>query len=204
MLLLIFQEVHRLPLQVKGTTEPGATVTVNDSNITVEADGSFLYELSELGEGEMFIIKVVAKDAAGNTTKKNINVEYVKTTTIMLQIDNKNAAINGKTVALDTPPIIKDGRTLVPLRFISEAFGAEVAWDPVFQIIDITLGNDIIRLQIGKDFSSVNGKKFAMDTAPIIDHGRTMVPIRFVSEALNAEVLWNGETKTVTVIYPKP
>jgi len=113
-----FQEVHRLPLQVKGTTEPGATVTVNDSNITVEADGSFLYELSELGEGEMFIIKVVAKDAAGNTTKKNINVEYVKTTTIMLQIDNKNAAINGKTVALDTPPIIKDGRTLVPLRFI--------------------------------------------------------------------------------------
>jgi len=170
----------------------------------VEADGSFLYELSELGEGEMFIIKVVAKDAAGNTTKKNINVEYVKTTTIMLQIDNKNAAINGKTVALDTPPIIKDGRTLVPLRFISEAFGAEVAWDPVFQIIDITLGNDIIRLQIGKDFSSVNGKKFAMDTAPIIDHGRTMVPIRFVSEALNAEVLWNGETKTVTVIYPKP
>jgi len=68
----------------------------------------------------------------------------------------------------------------------------------------VLYGNDIIRLQIGKDFSSVNGKKFAMDTAPIIDHGRTMVPIRFVSEALNAEVLWNGETKTVTVIYPKP
>jgi len=170
----------------------------------VEADGSFLYELSELGEGEMFIIKVVAKDAAGNTNTKNINIKYIKTTIIKLQVKNTVAMINATAISLDAPPIIKNGRTLVPLRFISEAFGAELKWDPVFQIIDITLGSDTIRLQIGKNFSSVNNEKITMDTAPIIDHGRTMVPVRFISEALGAEVIWDDTTKTVTIIYPKP
>jgi len=66
------------------------------------------------------------------------------------------------------------------------------------------LGDDTIRLQIGKNFASVNSKRIEIDTAPIIDHGRTMVPVRFISEALGAEVVWDDATKTVTVIYPKP
>jgi len=199
-----FQEIHKLPVQITGKTEPGTTVTVDGNAATVDEDGNFTYALATLKEGEMSIIEVIAKDTAGNTTKKNINVKYMKTTIITLQIGNKNALINKEAVTLDALPVIKNGRTLVPLRFISEAFGAEIAWDPVFQIIDITLGNDIIRLQIGKDFSSVNWEKFAMDTAPIIDHGRTLVPIRFISETLDAQVLWDGATKTVTIMYPKP
>lgn len=199
-----FREVHKLPVLVRGTTEPGATVTVNGKAATVDADGGFLYGLYEISEGEASIIQVVAKDAAGNVATKNVNVTYIKTTIIKLQVKNTVAMINADTVSLDAPPIIKDGRTLVPLRFISEAFGAKLTWDPVFQIIDIVLGNDTIRLQIGKNFASVNNKKIAMDTAPIIDHGRTMVPVRFISEALGAEVVWDDATKTVTIIYPKP
>jgi len=163
-----------------------------------------LYELYELGEDEVSVIKVIAEDAAGNTTTKIINVKYIKTTIIKLQVKNAVAMINADTVSLDAPPIIKNGRTLVPLRFISEAFGAELKWDPVFQVIDIMLGSDTIRLQIGKNFASVNNGKIVMDTAPIIDHGRTMVPVRFISEALGAEVIWDDTTKTVTIIYPKP
>jgi len=199
-----FQEVHKLPVIVRGTTEPGATVTVNGKVATVDVSGGFLYGLYEVSEGEVSIIQVVAKDAAGNATAKNINIKYIKTTIIKLQVKNAVAMINADTVSLDAPPIIKNGRTLVPVRFISEALGAEITWDPVFQIIDIVLGNDTIRLQIGKNFASVNNKKIAIDTAPIIDHGRTMVPVRFISEALGAEVVWDNATKTVTIIYPKP
>jgi len=199
-----FQEFHKLPVIVRGTTELGATVTVNGNAATVDINGGFLYGLYEASEGEASIIQVVAKDAAGNATTKNINIKYIKTTIIKLQVKNAVAMINADTVSLDAPPIIKNGRTLVPVRFISEALGAEITWDPVFQIIDIELGNDTIRLQIGKNFASVNDKKIAIDTAPIIDHGRTMVPVRFISEALGAEVVWDDATKTVTIIYPKP
>jgi len=199
-----FQEIHKLPVIVRGTTELGATVTVNGNAATVDVSGGFLYGLYEASEGEVSIIQVVAKDAAGNATEKNINIKYIKTTIIKLQVKNAVAMINADTVSLDAPPVIKNGRTLIPVRFISEALGAEITWDPVFQVIDIVLGNDTIRLQIGKSFASVNNKKIAIDTAPIIDHGRTMVPVRFISEALGAEVVWDDATKTVTIIYPKP
>ena len=199
-----FQECHKLPILVRGTTEPDATVTVNGNEATVDANGGFLYGLYEISEGEASIIQVIAKDTAGNATTKTINIKYIKTTIIKLQVKNAVAMINADTVSLDAPPIIKNGRTLVPVRFISEALGAEISWDPVFQIIDIVLGNDTIRLQIGKNFASVNNKKIVIDTAPIIDHGRTMVPVRFISEALGAEVVWDDATKTVTIIYPKP
>jgi hypothetical protein len=199
-----FQEVHKLPLQVVGSTEPGATVTVNGNNATVDEKGNFTYALPNLEAGTMSIIEVVAKDAAGNTTKKTINVKYIKTTVITLQVGNKNSLVNGNAVALDAPPVIKNGRTLVPLRFVSEAFGAILTWDPVFQIIDIKLGGSVVRLQIGKNFASVNGKKAMLDVPPVIVKGRTMVPIRFVSESLDANVVWDGETKTITIMYPKP
>ena len=201
---LPFQEIHKLPVIVKGVTEPGAIVTVNDNPVSVDKDGNFSFALSDLTEGKLSIINVVAKDAAGNTTKKMINVKYIKTTIVKLQINNTTALINTNTVKLDSPPVIKDGRTLVPLRFVSEAFGAKLTWDPIFQIIDITLGSDVIRLQIGKNFASVNGKKVMLDVAPVIINGRTMVPIRFISESLDSQVLWDGETKTVTIVYPKP
>jgi hypothetical protein len=198
-----FQEIHKLPVTVEGQTEAGATVTVNGNSVEVGSDGTFSYDLATLGEGEISVIQVVAKDAAGNTTAKQISVKYIKQTVLKLQVNNSSALINTETVSLTSPPIIRDNRTLVPLRFISEAFGAKLTWDPIFQIIDITLGNDTIRLQIGKNFASVNGTRVALDTAPIIVKGSTLVPIRFISETLGSDVLWDSETKTVTIIYPK-
>ena len=200
-----FQEVHKLPVLVQGKTENDATVTVNGNVVDVnKEDGSFSYALSTLTEGSVSVITVIAKDPAGNETKKIINVKYIKTTIMKLQIGNKIALVNTSTETLDAPPVIIKNRTFVPLRFISEAFGAKLVWDPVFQLIDISLGNDSLRLQIGKNFAEVNGKKVMLDAAPVIVKGRTMVPIRFISEALDAQVLWDDTTKTVTIVYPKP
>ncbi len=199
-----FQEVHNLPLVVKGKTEKGAIVTVNGNPVNVDENGNFTYALESLNETGYTMITIISKDAAGNETKKVINVKYIKTTIIKLQINNKVALVNSSTVQLDAAPIIKNGRTLVPLRFISEAFGATLSWDPIFRIIDISLDSSKIRLQIGTKFAGVNGKKVSLDVAPQLVKNRTMVPIRFVSEALNAEVLWDANTKTITIIYPKP
>ena len=199
-----FEEIHKLPVVVQGKTEKDAAVTVNGNAVAVNEDGTFSYALSTLPEGAMSVITVIAKDPAGNETKKIINVKYIKTTIMKLQIGNKVALVNTSTETLDAPPVIIKNRTFVPLRFISEAFGAKLTWDPVFQLIDISLGSDSLRLQIGKGFAEVNGKKVLLDAAPVIVKGRTMVPIRFISEALDAQVLWDDATKTVTIVYPKP
>jgi hypothetical protein len=197
-----FQDVRKLPLLVQGKTEKGALVTVNGNTATVEESGNFSYLLNSLNEG-VSIVEIVAKDPAGNITQKFVNVKYTKTTIIKLQIGNKVALINDIAVALTGAPVIKLGRTYVPLRFVSEAFGATVSWDPVFQLIDITLGSYSIRLQIGVNFASVNGKKVSLDAAPLLNNGTTIVPVRFVSEILGSDVAWDDSTKTVTVIYPK-
>ncbi|MCX6328217.1 MAG: stalk domain-containing protein, partial [Bacteroidia bacterium] len=200
---VMFQQVSKLPLIIEGITEKGAKVTVNGDSAEVREDGVFSYSLRTLPEGQFAVIEVIAIDEAGNSTKKTVSVKYSKSIIMKLQVGNKNALINNETYSLEAAPVIKDGRTMVPLRFIGEAFGAEFAYDPVFKIIDINFGSDKIKMQIGKKTAFVNGIEIALDVAPYIVNGRTLVPIRFISETFGAEVVWDGTTKTVTIVYPK-
>ena len=201
---VMFQQVSKLPLIIEGITEKGAKVTVNGDSAEVREDGVFSYSLLNLPEGQFAVIEVVATDEAGNSTKKTVSVKYSKSIIMKLQVGNKTALINNETSSLEAAPVIKNGRTMVPLRFIGEAFGAEFTYDSVFKIIDINFGSDKIKMQIGKDVAFVNGIEIALDVAPYIVNGRTLVPIRFISETFGAEVIWDSTTKTVTIIYPKP
>jgi len=201
---VMFQQVSKLPLIIEGITEKGAKVTINGNGADVRDDGTFSYAMQSLPEGQFAVIEVIAIDEAGNSTKKTVSVKYSKSIIMKLQVGNKNALINNETSSLEAAPVIKNGRTMVPLRFIGEAFGAEFTYDSVFKIIDINFGSDKIKMQIGKDVAFVNDKEVALDVAPYIVNGRTLVPIRFISETFGAEVVWDGTTKTVTIIYPKP
>jgi N-acetylmuramoyl-L-alanine amidase len=93
---------------------------------------------------------------------------------------------------------------MVPLRFIGEAFGATVTWDPVFQIIDINLKGSLVRLQLGTNYASVAGEKVIMQGIPVSMKGVTMVPIRLISEAFGAQVDWIAATQGIDITYPKP
>jgi hypothetical protein len=201
---VMFQQVSKLPLIIEGITEKGAKVTINGDSAEVREDGTFSYAMQSLPEGQFAVIEVVATDEAGNSTKKTVSVKYSKSIIMKLQVGNKNALINNETFSLEAAPTITSGRTMVPLRFVGEAFGAEFTYDSVFKIIDINFGSDKIKMQIGKNIAFVNGIEIALDVAPYIVNGRTLVPIRFISETFGAEVVWDGTTKTVTIIYPKP
>ncbi len=100
---------------------------------------------------------------------------------------------------MDTAPFIKDNRTFVPIRFVSENLGANVFWDGEKREVTIETKNHIIKMQIGKKTFFSNEKLFEMDTAPFIKDNRTFVPIRFVSENLGANVFWDGEKREVTI-----
>jgi hypothetical protein len=110
--------------------------------------------------------------------------------TIVLYIGKKEASVNGVPFTLDAAPYIKAeaGRTLVPVRFVSEALQAGVAWDPVAKQVTITAGEKEIILTVGSSEVSVNGVTQAIDCPPeLLPPGRTFVPLRFVSEILGAQ-----------------
>jgi hypothetical protein len=112
--------------------------------------------------------------------------------------------INGSPLPMAVPPNNVNGRVMVPLRAIFEALGATVQWNPVDQGIVATKGNTTIRLQIGSTAAFNNGVQVTLDAAPQIEGGRTLVPVRFVGEALGAEVTWDGTNRQVNIVTAGP
>jgi len=110
--------------------------------------------------------------------------------------------VNGQKVNFpDQKPYINDDdRTLVPVRFVSEALGANVEWHGSQRLVKIKHMNKVIDLVIGEKRAKVNNEYKHFDTkAMISSKDRTMVPLRFVSETLGAKVEWDGSTRTVTI-----
>lgn len=196
-----FQSVYTRPLVVEGTAEAGASVTVNGHEAVVQADGRFSASIAQLVEGSN-LITIVARDAAGNTVTKGLSVTYSSNRLIRMKIGSTTAMAGSDTLTLPVAPVIRSGTTFVPLRFVSEAFGASVQWDSIFQLIEISLGGHTIQLQINNKTAVVSGKTVALNLAPFLQADTTMVPIRFVSEVLGARVVWDGTTKTVSIFFP--
>ncbi len=101
------------------------------------------------------------------------------------------------------PYINSDDRTLVPLRFLAYALGVQengVKWDDNAQTATITGNGATLVFAVGSNNYTVNGSKKTMDTTPVIDNDRTMLPARYVAEALGYDVLWNDSAQTVTMV----
>ena len=160
-------------------------------------------------------INVIAFDAAGNRFTKIITITNEKPSiekpsiiNITLQPDNPYMTVNGEKQEIDpgrgTVPVIKNGRTLVPIRAIVEALGGTIEWEDKTKTVIIELGSNSIRLQIGNANALVNGENKLIDpqnlkVVPEIINGRTMLPLRFVAENLGCTVDWDGTTKTITI-----
>lgn len=107
--------------------------------------------------------------------------------------------VNGTRVIFDVPPIIKNGRTLVPFRKIFEALGAEVGWFEQTRTVTGIRGATEVKLTIGSTLATVNGVQNILDVPAEIMDGRTIVPARFISESLGADVQWVAATRTVLI-----
>lgn len=114
--------------------------------------------------------------------------------------DDVKVYVNGEELAFDQPPIIENGRTLVPLRAIFEALGAEVDWDQETKTVYADWGYNSMVLTIGEDYLTMgDGRVFALDVPAKVLNGRTLVPLRAVSESMGAEVYWEQETRSVWI-----
>lgn len=107
--------------------------------------------------------------------------------------------VNGEELKTDQGATIVDGRTLVPLRAIFEVLGADVEWDDVTKSVEARKRYKKINLQIGSKAIYINQIRNEIDVSAMLINSRTMVPARAVSEALDAKVEWDGDTRTVYI-----
>ncbi len=106
--------------------------------------------------------------------------------------------VNARRVAFpDVRPQIKDGSTLIPLRFVSDTLGGELSLQD--KQITIIKGDRTINLTIGSKTATVNGENVTLDTASTAINGRTLVPLRFVSEALGETVKWDSANQYIWI-----
>lgn len=120
-------------------------------------------------------------------------VEDADVQKVELQVGNRQNMVNGKSQIGDVAPMILDGRTMVPIRFISETLGAQVNWDSAARTVTIQLDGVTMTMTIGE---MIEG----FDAAPVIQNGRTLVPIRYVAEKLDANVMWVPATQQIIIV----
>lgn len=114
--------------------------------------------------------------------------------------DDITVFVNGNKLEFDVPPMIVDGRTLVPFRAILEALGAEVEYDAEYQAIyGATLGKRLTML-IGYNVVNINSCIINIEIPPQIVNDRTLVPLRVVSECLGADVSWDAYNRRIDIV----
>src|SRR5579864_5337956 len=110
---------------------------------------------------------------------------------------NVTVLVNGQPVQFDQPPIERSGRVFVPLRGVFERLGATVVYDN--GVINATGNGRSVQLHIGSTTAVVNGQSQILDVAPFLVGARTLVPLRFISQALGASVNYDYNSNTVEI-----
>ncbi|WP_337529510.1 stalk domain-containing protein [Anaerotignum faecicola] len=154
--------------------------------LKAEKDGTYSFTMPKGG----VTVDTTFKQAEGaaNTDKP----AAAATKTIILQIGSTAVIVDDQAIINDVAPVIRNDRTLVPIRVITEALGGQVAWNEAAKEVTLTVNGKEIKMTISKVL-----EKYGV--APVIIGGRTFVPVRFVADELGAVTTWDDATKTVTI-----
>lgn len=132
----------------------------------------------------------------------SVTIQKKELLIIKLYIGDATAILNDQSVKLDAAPYISQGSTMVPLRFIGEAFNAKVEWVNYKKgRIIIKLKDKTLQLDIGEKIATINGVQHTLNASPEIKNSRTFVPVRFISEGFEAKIEWNPALQEVLIRY---
>jgi N-acetylmuramoyl-L-alanine amidase len=110
--------------------------------------------------------------------------------------------LDGVDIPCDSPPVIVDGRTLVPARAVFEAMGGTVGWNEASREVNIVVRDINVNLKIGSRTAYISGEGQQLDVPARIIKNRTMIPVRFVSEAVGFQVSWDDKNRIVGIVTP--
>jgi len=207
-----------ITLKVKSTSTKPSTIKISNIKLTLNrsvAEGDF-----DVKVGGGAIVKndninasasddgVFNKDRVIKTLFGRVITpapgETRSTTTFTIDSTTYTVVENNVAVekTMDVGPYLKNGRTYLPVRFVADALGVSednIVWDPVKASVTVFKGDRIAQMIIGSNVLMVNGVELTMDAVPEITDGRTMLPVRWVAQALGATIDWDADTQTVTV-----
>jgi len=173
------------------------------------SDRDYSYSIAVDAMGDMYITGMSYSDnfpnalytnQFSNNGKADVFVAKLSPPIIIeLWIGRIYAIIESNYVYIDVAPMIITGRAFVPLRFITEAYGAKVIWDNETRSIQITFDDTKITMKINDRKVVVNNNVLEVDAPPMIVQNRTLVPIRFIAEALGAKVSWEAQEQRITI-----
>lgn len=186
----------QLELLAPGNLAADPVITNADAEGNVKVDAAFRAFVG------LNIMKVTVTDSAGNSSVTYRLFAYDRPHKAVLTIGSKQMDVNVDTYELDVAPYIKNDYTMVPLRFVAEAFGAKVGWDDATKTVTIDFAGHNMKVVIGSSEAVVDGEAVTMPLPAEIVNSRTMVPVRFISEAFGFTVKWDGVARTVTITYP--
>ncbi|WP_337518878.1 stalk domain-containing protein [Anaerotignum faecicola] len=153
--------------------------------LKAEKDGTYSFTMPKGG----VTVDTTFKQAEGAASTDK---PAAATKTIILQIGSTAVIVDDQAIINDVAPVIRNDRTLVPIRVITEALGGQVAWNEAAKEVTLTINGKEIKMTIGKAL-----EKYGV--APVIIGDRTFVPVRFVADELGAVTTWDDATKTVTI-----
>ena len=161
-----------------------------DNKNNVKGNGLFKYKAVTCNDKYVEVV-TSGRDNDDSTTNRKIVITIGATT----------MAVGTQTITLDTPAYINaENYTELPLRAVSEAFGATVGWDDPSNTVTIMMGQRIVSMTIGSKTMYINGTPVQMNTAPEITNERTFVPVRDLANALGiSKIDWNQASQTVTL-----
>ncbi|URN41211.1 stalk domain-containing protein [Peptoniphilus genitalis] len=155
---------------------------------------NFNIKINDYGKNPKILVKLGGKTASLSLYDENTRL-------IKMKINDVNYTVNGQAKKMDAKPFISNSRTLVPLRFIIEAIGGDVAWDGDSRVVTVNSKGKNIILPIDSKKITVDGREIAIDQAAIIKGDRTYVPIRFVAENLGMNVNYINESREIEISY---
>ena len=174
-------------------TEPGTTT--NHQTWVVGNDGILAVPVPSCPGENLVEFDLIYPDK----TKEHVTKTYRSSLLMTLTIGSTQVRVNEQLQTIEAPPYIKNGRTMVPIRIIAEAFCCIVEFDPANRGITIKSRDKVIALQIGNGRAMVNGKEIKLDAPPEIKNGRTFLPLRFIVEVFGATIDWNAKLGEIQI-----
>lgn len=161
------------------------------------ADGRYTLDITVEEAYNKDIKAVTLKAQSGVITVGN--PPAVSGVELKMTLGKTDYTVNGEKKTMDVAPIIRNSRTMLPVRYVAEALGATIAWDGATSTATLTTADTEIKIKVGASTATVNGQSVTLDSPAFIENSRTYMPVRFVAETLGATVAWDGATSTATI-----
>ncbi len=176
------------------------------SDATVEPDTTYTYRIRAYnGFGNSAYSNLLAVSIPAAVTPPITTPDV----TLVYKIGQPSYTWNGVVQAMDAAPLIRESRTLLPIRYVADPLGAQTMWNSLERKVTIMTASKTIELWVDNNTARINGVAVLIDPGNpavmpvIVPPGRTMMPLSFIANNLDCDVVWNSADYSITVTFPK-